>query len=495
MTAVDLWLPVLIGLPLLVVIASFGRISVESLRRLAITCGMAALVWACLAFTWGALDGWSLHAPAGLGSRGEPWLRLDPLSRPLPALAAALWLLTLTVTPRTSLERAGLRRTAAATVFTSLSFLSEQPILLFAMWLASLLTLRSALVGAGSRTSTLRAVFGYLTASTVAFGVGALLISIPGSPAPAREIGLWLIVAAALVRKGIFPCHAWLPAMFEHAPLGPAVLFSSPQLGTYAVAVLVLPRATPELASVVAVLALVTAAYGATLALVQRSARRACGYLFMSQSALVLAGLDSSNEEGLAGALLLWLSSSLAFAGLARCVLVVEARRGALDLSRHHGGYESMPLVAASFLMLGLTCTGFPGTLGFVGEELLLAGAVRDFPLLGYLLVVAGALTGLAILRMYFSLFCGAPDTSVRLKLRPREAVGFAAVVGSLVICGLVPGWLVASRLTAGRDLLEARAANLEARPVRPASRWPSAGSRPRGSPSRDPGSGPAGSR
>src|SRR5262249_58953522 len=124
--------------------------------------------------------------------------------------------------------------------------------------------------------------------------------------------------------------------------------------------------------------------------LVQTSARRACGSLFMSQSALVMAGLDCTSVSALAGGLLVWLSAGLAFAGLARCVLVLEARRGRLDLTTYHGGYERAPVLAISFLMMGLACTGFPGTLGVVGQELLVNGAGDAFPVMGFA-VVAGA--------------------------------------------------------------------------------------------------------
>lgn len=158
---------------------------------------------------------------------------------------------------------------------------------------------------------------------------------------------------------------------------------------------------------VIVFLALGTAVYGAALALVQTSARRACSYLFMSQSALMMAGLDCTSTGALAGGLLVWLSAGLAFAGLARCALVLEARRGRLDLTAYHGGYERMPLLAISFLCMGLACTGFPGTLGFVGQELLVDGAVDAFPFMGFAVVIASALTGLAVARMYFSRFCG----------------------------------------------------------------------------------------
>jgi NADH-quinone oxidoreductase subunit M len=252
-----------------------------------------------------------------------------------------------------------------------------------------------------------------------------------------------------------------VPEVFDHGRLGPAILFNAPQVGAYITVVLIVPRASPETLRLIALLALGTAVYGAALALVQRSARRACGYLFMSQSALVMAGLDCSSISALAGGLLVWLSAGLGFAGLARSVLVLEARRGRLDLTTYHGGYERMPLLAMSFLSMGLACTGFPGTLGFIGQELLVNGAVDAFPVMGFAIVIASALTGLAVLRMYFSLFCGRPDMpghpSLRLGLTPREAWTFVALVIALVGLGVAPRALVDSRFAASEDILRQR--------------------------------------
>jgi NADH-quinone oxidoreductase subunit M len=159
--------------------------------------------------------------------------------------------------------------------------------------------------------------------------------------------------------------------------------------------------------------------------------------------------------------LVVWLSAGLAFAGLARCVLVLEARRGRLDLTTYHGGYERMPVLAISFLAMGLACTGFPGTLGFVGQELLVNGAVEAFPVMGFAVVIASALTGLAVVRMYFSLFCGRPDPLARaglsLGLRRREAWTFGALVVVLVGFGIVPRPLVDSRFEASQQILRLR--------------------------------------
>jgi NADH-quinone oxidoreductase subunit M len=174
-----------------------------------------------------------------------------------------------------------------------------------------------------------------------------------------------------------------------------------------------------------------------------------------------MAGLDCTSVSALAGGLIVWLSAGLGFAGLARSVLVLEARRGRLDLTTYHGGYERMPLLAMSFLCMGLACTGFPGTLGFIGQELLVDGAVDAFPVMGFAIVIASALTGLAVLRMYFSLFCGRSDTpvhpSLHLGLTPREAWTFVALVIALIGFGVAPRALVDSRLAVSDEILRQR--------------------------------------
>lgn len=447
-----LWPIWLLALPAGIVAASVTPLAVERLRHLSVAAG-GGMAGAALLLVIGG-------APVGPVTSGATALvRVDALSGALLPFAALLWTLTVAVTPRSALDRAGLRRTAVATIVTYLSFLTESPVLLLLLWAGSVWTFLRALSGEAQRRQR-RIVAVYLGASTVLFAAGVALISWSGGPSSERA-GLWLIVVAALIRKGIFPFHAWVPEVFDHGRLGPAVLFSAPQVGAYVTTVLVVPSASPEVLRLVAVLALGTAVYGAGLALVQTSARRACGYLFVSQSALVMAGLDCTSASALTGGLVLWLSSGVAFAGLARAVLVLEARRGRMDLSRYHGGYERMPVLAISFLIMGLACTGFPGTLAFAGQELLVSGAVEAFPVLGFAVVIASALTGLAVLRMYFSLFCGRAEEptepSVHLGLRRSEAWAFAAVVVLLVGFGLLPRFVVSSRAAASEEILRLR--------------------------------------
>ena len=445
-------LPVLLWaillLPVSAALLSYTSITTEGLRRVTV-----ALALALLALTLWLAAGWSPW-PTPDDAAGSLLPSVDALSAHLLPFAAGLWVLAVGVTPRRALDRGGLRRTALATSLTLVTFTSHAPVLLASLWVASVAVFLGALSGAPF-TRARRIARIYLGLSTILVVVG---VALPTFGPWGGVAGTTCIVSAVLIRKGIFPLHSWVPEVFSNGRLGPAILFSAPQCGAYVAARLVVPDAPDWLLTVIGELALVTAVYGALAAVFQSDARRAVGYLFISQSALVMTGLECVTAEGLTGGLCVWLSSGLAFAGLARTLLVLESRRGRLSLARWNGGYAQMPRLAVSFLLMGLACVGFPGTFGFVGQEILLAGVVEQFPRVGYTIVAATAITGIAVARMYFSLFCGsAGPRRVQLQLRSGELALFSAVAAALVIGGVAPRGLVRARAAAAHELLRAR--------------------------------------
>lgn len=436
------WLVTLLALPAAVALIGSLRIDAELYRRL-------TLASSSLLFLLGAGLSWTAAPAAGMDLvdpwdpfvllAGRPLLRLDALSALLVPFAALLWILAIGVTPRMALDRHGIRRTALATLTTLAVFLTESAPLLVTLWALSAAILLRGLATGGHRRA-LRVAAVYLSASTLLFAAGVVALRAGGAEGGSSRTASLCILAAVMIRKGIFPLHSWLPETFEHGRIGPIVLFSAPQIGAYVAIVLLVPRAPAGLLSATGLLALGTALYGAIAAVAQRNARRAFGYLFISQSALVLAGLECVSVEGLTGGLSLWLSSGVAFAALARCLAVLEARRGRLSLDRYNGGYERMPLLASSFLITALAAVGFPGTLGFIGHDLLVSGTVAQFPRTGFLVVAATCIGAIALIRVYFALFCGRLDSGVQLRLRTREVVLFAGFSGLLLVTGLAPG-------------------------------------------------------
>ncbi len=291
----------------------------------------------------------------------------------------------------------------------------------------------------------------YMAASVLLFTLGV-------AAGPSQWACLPL-VAAVLIRKGILPLHTWMPSFFQTARFGTALLFVIPQVGTYCAARLILPSVPPATLQIMGILALLTSVYAAALGLVQKDVRRMFGYFFMSQSAVVLAGITCNNLGGLAGGLTLWISSILSLTGFGLALRALEARRGLLSLDVFHGGYERMPLLAVGFLVLGLACVGIPGTLGFVAQELLVDGSVEAFPGFGFLVGVAAALNGITILRAYGALFCGTFTSPWQEQLRPRERLAMMGLVAFLLIGGLWPVPLLKGNLSAASILLQQRQA------------------------------------
>ncbi|MEO9255999.1 MAG: proton-conducting transporter membrane subunit, partial [Tepidiformaceae bacterium] len=369
-------------------------------------------------------------------------LRVDALSFPLLVMAAALWLAGLCVAPTSSFSPAAVRRSAMAAGCMLLAFATTSPFLLVGALVAG----SGVFVLEHRATPRVARVAGlYLGLSALALATGAVMLELRW----AESLGLWLAAFGLLVRKGIVPLHSWMPDSFEFGHLIPALLFQGPQVGAYAAVILLLPAASDGTLTLVAVLSLVTAVYGASLAVSEPDTRRAFGYLFMSQSALVLAGITTAERAAVAGSLAVWVASSLALSGMGLAITALELRRGRLSLRDYHGGYEQTPLLGLSFLLLGLASVGFPGTLGFLGEELLVGGTVARFPAFGFVVIVATALNGITVMRMYFSLFCGRRRTGIVLGLRPRELAVFAGLAAVLVASGLAPRYMVDSRLKA----------------------------------------------
>src|SRR5438552_7430486 len=204
----DSWLQLagLVAFPILVIGASFLRLDVERLRRLAVAAAVSMLLAALAIAVSPRLRALSIRSSALTWvPGGEAIIRIDTLSAVLLPFAAGLWLLTVAVTPRAALDRGGLRRTALATLITLASFLTESAVVLVVLSLASVWTFLSALSDPAHQAQR-RIVAVYLGGSALIFGVGVALLVGPGAGnATLETAGMWGIVTAALMRKGIVP--------------------------------------------------------------------------------------------------------------------------------------------------------------------------------------------------------------------------------------------------------------------------------------------------
>src|SRR2546425_11439896 len=111
MSEARLWLAGITVLPALVIAASYFRIEVERLRRLAVASAAIMLLATFVIAVSPQLRTLSIRTTAlSLLAEGEAIIRIDALPSVLLPFAAGLWLFTVAVTPRAALDRGGLRR-------------------------------------------------------------------------------------------------------------------------------------------------------------------------------------------------------------------------------------------------------------------------------------------------------------------------------------------------------------------------------------------------
>ncbi|MBC7856165.1 MAG: oxidoreductase, partial [Pirellulaceae bacterium] len=377
------------------------------------------------------------------------------LSAPLLPLVALLYFLTILTTLRTKIRRFSFMGCLVSQALTLATFSCKEPWgavgLLSAGTLLPYLELRA-------RQKSTRLYVLHMGLFVLLLVVGWALIENAGRKIAHSWWVLLPLLGAFLVRSGMAPFHCWVTDLFEKASFGSALLFVTPIAGAYALIRLVIPICPDWLLRSIGLVSILTAVYAAGMSLIQKDARRFFSYLFISHSALVLAGLQMVTPTALSGALYLWLSIGLSLVGFGLTLRALEARRGRLSLTEFQGLYEHTPALAICFILTGLASVGFPGTLGFVGAELLVHGVVEAYPYIGVAIVIASALNGIAMVRAYFILFTGTRySSSVSLQIGLRERLAVLALAALVLLGGLYPHPGIASRYQAAEELLEHR--------------------------------------
>lgn len=454
---------VTIGLPLIGSIIAASGMCGRHLRHVAVAATLAALLAA-----GGVTIAWNLSGgqPVGFGSQlaGGSLVAIDGLTTLLMPYAAFVSLAIVLAAPRRALDAAGVARLLAGTAATLAMFATSHPFTILGLWLVTAaVTWVSARATPGGRGAA-RVFAIAMTTAMAAMTVGTcLLVSDPPWERASGPLGIaggWLVAVAVMIRKGIVPFHSWYPALFSGAPMSTALAATMPQVAAYSAVRLLIGHVdhaaglAPEL-ECLSNLALATAVYGAALALVQRELRGFIGFLAMSQSAMVLAGLSGTLPLELSGALCVWISSGLSLTGIGLVTWALESRAGPIRLDTPQGRFWDAPELAAFFLLFGLAGSGLPGTLSFVADDLIVSGSL-DEKLYGGLLVTASTvLSGIAVMRCWFFVFGGptAPDGPRHAILR-REQLALSALLITLFALGLYPGPVVRAIDRAADQLL-----------------------------------------
>lgn len=256
-----------------------------------------------------------------------------------------------------------------------------------------------------------------------------------------------LVAVGVMFRLGVPPFHSWMPTVVESLPPGTALSLTGVQMAVHVMvrmALAPLPHALPSESAVIMGLGVIGMLYGTLMAASQQRLRRLVAFVAVAQSSALLVGLSLGDLVSVSGALANAISVALTSRGLMLATASIESRMGQVDLRQLSGVSQPAPRLGAVSLMLALAAVGIPGSLGFVGEDLLLQGLVHDHPAVAGLMVVCTAVLAIALLRgMLKTCFGPAPSWSSTVPdLLPRERVLVLLALG-LLFLGVWPKPLV----------------------------------------------------
>jgi NADH-quinone oxidoreductase subunit M len=277
------------------------------------------------------------------------------------------------------------------------------------------------------------------------------------------QILLFLAFFAAFsVKVPMWPVHTWLPDAHPEAPTGGSVVLAAImlKLGAYGFirfSLPILPDASQKLAVFIIALSLIAIVYIGLVALVQTDMKRLIAYSSISHMGFVTLGTFLFNAAGLEGAVIQMVSHGFVSGALFLCVGVVYDRMHTHLIADYGGVVNTMPVFAAFFMLFAMANSGLPGTSGFVGEFMVVMGAMK----VNFFYAAAAALTlifGAAYtLWMYKRVVFGgvANDHVAKLEdIGSRETLVLALAALAVLAVGIYPLPLTEMMHTSVNELL-----------------------------------------
>ncbi|TCV90811.1 NADH-quinone oxidoreductase subunit M [Sulfurirhabdus autotrophica] len=187
---------------------------------------------------------------------------------------------------------------------------------------------------------------------------------------------------AFAVKVPMWPVHTWLPDAHVEAPTGGSVVLAAImlKLGAYGFlrfSMPIAPDASHILSGFMITLSLIAVVYIGLVALAQGDMKKLIAYSSISHMGFVTLGFFIFNAYGMEGALVQMISHGFISAALFLCVGVMYDRVHSRQISDYGGVANKMPKFSAFFMLFAMANSGLPGTSGFVGEFMVIMGALQ----------------------------------------------------------------------------------------------------------------------
>ena len=260
----------------------------------------------------------------------------------------------------------------------------------------------------------------------------------------------WLFLAffaSFAVKVPMWPVHTWLPDAHVEAPTAGSVILAGVllKMGAYGFirfSIPMLPDASAYFAPFIFTLSVVAVIYTSLVAFAQEDMKKLIAYSSVAHMGVVTIGLFTFNEQGIQGGLFMMLSHGVVSAALFLIVGVIYDRIHTREIARYGGLGDRMPGYALAFMLFAMASCGLPGTAGFVGEFLVIVGALQVnfwLALLGGAGMILGAAYTLYLYRRVIFGRITRDDLRSILDLSPREWAVFAPLIVLTLWMGIYP--------------------------------------------------------
>ena len=230
-------------------------------------------------------------------------------------------------------------------------------------------------------------------------------------PLNAQSLLFFAFLAAFSVKVPMWPVHTWLPDAHVEAPTGGSVVLAAImlKLGAYGflrLSMPIAPDAAREFDWLMITLSLVAVLYIGLVALVQQDMKKLVAYSSIAHMGFVTLGIFIFNPLGVSGAIMQMVSHGFVSGAMFLCIGVLYDRMHSREISSYGGVANTMPKFAAFAVLFAMANCGLPGTAGFVGEWMVILGAVQYNFWIGLLasttLIFGAAYTLWMVKRVYF---------------------------------------------------------------------------------------------
>ena len=188
--------------------------------------------------------------------------------------------------------------------------------------------------------------------------------------------------ASFAVKVPMWPVHTWLPDAHVEAPTGGSVVLAAITLkiGAYGFLRFILPitpDASHAFAGFVIALSLIAVIYIGLVALAQTDMKKLVAYSSISHMGFVTLGFFIFNSQGMEGGLVQMVSHGFISAAMFLCIGVLYDRVHSREISAYGGVVNTMPKFAFFAVLFAMANSGLPATSGFVGEFMVILGAIK----------------------------------------------------------------------------------------------------------------------